>query len=165
MPLADNHGSLKKGQRVYFDDFEIGQRFKTVSFTVDKVDVVDFASRWDPQPFHIDEEAAKASLFGGLTACSAHIFSIFCRIAPQWLFHVDLQVMAGLGFDAMRIHKPVYAGDTLYCMVNVDQLKASRTKPDRGIVTNFCQLYNQHDECVFEVYSTAMVARNINNQA
>ena len=150
---------IEQGQDVYFDDFEIGQKFITESYSVEKEEVISFAKKWDPQPFHIDEAAAKASMFGGLTACSAHIFSMFCAIAPKWKLKANLQVMAGLGFDGMKMLHPIYVGDVLTCIVNVSELHASKSKKDRGVVTNFCQLINQDEKVVFEVYSKAMVRR------
>ena len=142
----------------YFEDFCLGQTFDTESFTLEKQAMIDFAQQWDPQPFHIDEQAARQSIFGQITACSAHIFSIYCAIAPKWKQPVQLQVLAGLGFDGLKMHLPVYAGDTLTCLIKVEQLRRSQSKPDRGIVTHFCQLMNQRQECVFEIYATALVS-------
>ena len=129
-----------------------------VSKDADKI--IEFAKKWDPQPWHIDESAARASHFGGLTACSAHIFSIFCITSQRWQSGVVQQAIAGLGFDEMRMHKPVYAGDTLRCVSIVDTARASRSKPDRGIVVYQTQLINQHNEVVFSIKASTLMARD-----
>ena len=123
-------------------------------------EIIEFASKWDPQPWHIDEEAAKASFFGGLTACSAHIFSIFCITSPRWQNGRAQQAIASLGFDELRMLKPVYAGDTLRCVTIFDTVRQSRSKPDRGIVIYASELINQNDQVVFSVKCSTLMARD-----
>jgi acyl dehydratase len=146
----------------YFDDCIVGEQHLAGSYTVTAQDIIEFARSWDPQPFHIDEEIAKASIFGGLTACSAHIFSIFCITSQRWQSGVVQQAIAGLGFDEMRMHKPVYAGDTLCCITVVYEARVSASKPDRGIVTFDSQLLNQDDEVVFSIKASTLMARDPN---
>jgi len=148
-----------QGKPLYFDDCVVGAEHAAASHTVTAPEIIAFATTWDPQPWHIDEDAAKASHFGGLTACSAHIFSIFCITSQRWQSGVVQQAIAGLGFDEMRMHKPVYAGDTLRCVSIVDSVRASRSKPDRGIVVFNTQLINQHDDVVFSIKASTMMAR------
>ena len=71
-----------------------------------------------------------------------------------------LQAMAGLGFDEMRMHKPVYVGDTLHCVTEVASVRASASKPDRGIVVYASRLLNQREELVFSIKASTLVARN-----
>jgi acyl dehydratase len=144
----------------YFDDCVVGAEHLAGSHTVTAQEVIDFARTWDPQPWHVDEEVARTSMFGGLTACSAHIFSIFCITSQRWQSGVVQQAIAGLGFDEMRMHKPVYAGDTLHCVTNVDGARVSTSKPDRGIVTYHTQLMNQDDEVVFSIKASTLMARD-----
>jgi acyl dehydratase len=144
----------------YFDDCVIGAEHAAGSHTVTAQEIIDFAGTWDPQPFHVDEEVAKSSVFGGLTACSAHIFSIFCITSQRWQSGVVQQAIAGLGFDEMRMHKPVYAGDTLHCKSVVHEARVSTSKPDRGIVTYQTQLMNQDDEVVFSIKASTLMARD-----
>ena len=101
--------------KFFFEDYHVGDQYRSVSQLVDRQGVIEFATQWDPQPWHIDEAQAKESMFGGLTACSEHIFSLFCLIGQQWEGGEQQQVLACLGFDEMLMLKPVYAGDTLYC--------------------------------------------------
>lgn len=149
-----------QGKPFYFDDCVIGAEHAAAAHTLTAKEIIDFAKMWDPQPWHIDEAVAKASIFGGLTACSAHIFSIFCITSQRWQSGVVQQAIAGLGFDEMRMHKPVYAGDTLRCVSIVGAARASQSKPDRGIVTYHTQLLNQNNEVVFSIKASTLMARD-----
>jgi acyl dehydratase len=144
----------------YFDDCVVGAEHAAASHTVTAQDIISFARAWDPQPWHIDEGIARASHFGGLTACSAHIFSIFCITSQRWQSGVVQQAIAGLGFDEMRMHQPVYAGDTLRCVSLIDTARASASKPDRGIVIYHTRLLNQNNEVVFSIKATTLMARD-----
>lgn len=150
----------QQGKPFYFDDHVVGAEHAAGSCTVTAQEIIEFASKWDPQPWHIDEAAAKASHFGGLTACSAHIFSIFCITSQRWESGVVQQAVAGLGFDEMRMHKPVYAGDKLRCISVIDTARLSRSKPDQGIVIYHTHLVNQRDERVFSVKASSLMARD-----
>jgi len=149
-----------QGKPLYFDDCVVGDEHPAASHAVTAAEIIEFAQQWDPQPWHIDEEVARASHFGGLTACSAHIFSIFCITSQRWQSGVVQQAIAGLGFDEMRMVKPVYAGDTLHCVSIVHDVRASRSKPDRGIVVFESQLINQDAEVVFSIKASTMMARD-----
>lgn len=130
------------------------------SYEVDKQEVIEFATKWDPQSWHLDEEAAKTSIFGGLTACSAHIFSIFSITSPQWQNGAVMQALASLGFDEMHMMKPVYAGDSVRCVTKIEKVRPSRSKPDRGIVVYKCELRNGADELVFSIKCSTLMARD-----
>ena len=145
---------------LYFDDHVVGASVRCGSHVVTAEEIITFAEQWDPQPWHIDEAAAKASFFGGLTACSAHIFSIFCVTSPQWQNGRVQQAIASLGFDELRMHKPVYAGDRLRCLTTIESARLSRSKADRGIVVYASRLINQDDEPVFSVKCSTLVARD-----
>lgn len=144
----------------YLDDHVVGETVECGSYDVTAEEIIEFASKWDPQPWHVDEEQAKASFFGGLTACSAHIFSIYCITSPQWQNGAVQQAMASLGFDELRMLKPVYAGDTLRCVTRFDTVRVSSSKPDRGIVVYASELINQNDEVVFSAKCSTLMARD-----
>lgn len=146
-------------EKFYFENYRVGDQYKANAYTVGKEEIIDFAKKWDPQPFHVDEDAAKASIFGGLTACSAHIFAIYCATSQRWEIDVEQQVLASLGFDEVRMHQPVFAGDSLYCLNKVEMVRESKSKPDRGIVATRCELINQRDEVVFSILSTYLMKR------
>lgn len=149
-----------QGKPFFFDDCVVGDEQLAGVHTVSADEIVAFAKVWDPQPFHVDEEAARASIFGGLTACSAHIFSIFCITSQRWQSGVVQQAVAGLGFDEMRMHKPVFAGDTLQCKTVIASARPSKSNPDCGIVTYDTRLENQDGEVVFSTRASSMLARD-----
>lgn len=133
---------------LYLEDFKVGTwRESTESYLVTEDEIIEVARRWDPQPFHIDREAASDSLFGGLVACSAHLFAI-----ASWLAHHmedPTAAVAGLGWDKIRIHAPVMAGDEISCRVQCLESRPSSSQPGCGVITVFNELYNQREELVY----------------
>jgi acyl dehydratase len=143
---------------LYFDDIEVGvKRVVSVTYPVEKAEIIAFAGRWDPRPFHLDEAAAALSVFGGIVACSAHIFSILSWFST----HSERRVasLAALGFDALRIPRPVRPGDVLTCSFTCLEKNESRSRPDRGIVRTLASMTNQENVEVFSVVVTTMVAK------
>jgi acyl dehydratase len=151
---------MSAGHAYYFEDYVLGEEHQAGSYVLRSDEIIEFASTWDPQPFHIDEDIAKASVFGGLTACSAHIFSIFCITSQRWQSGAVQQAVAGLGFDEMRMLKPVYAGDTLRCVSVIDSLRLSASRPTCGIVGFLTRLDNQHGETVFSIKAASLQSRD-----
>lgn len=147
-------------QPMFLDDHQVGESIKCGSYEVTAQEVIAFACKWDPQPWHVDEEAAKASVFGGLTACSAHIFSIYCITSPQWQNGKIQQAIASLGFDGLRMRQPVFAGETVRCITTINSVRVSASKPDRGIVVYGSDLLNERDEVVFSVECATLMARD-----
>lgn len=147
-------------KKFYLEDHVVGEQVDCGSYVVDAPGIIRFAKEWDPQPWHVDEAAAEASFFGGLTACSAHIFSIFCITSPQWQNGAEQQAIASLGFDDMRMLKPVYAGDTLHCVTTFDTVRPSKSNPDRGIVIYASELFNQRNEAVFSIKCSTLMSRD-----
>ena len=148
---------MSGSRRLYFEDLPVGIRCAVGRWELDRADVVDFARRWDPQPFHIDEEAARASLYGGLTASSLHLFAICTRLffdAPE-----PVSVLAMLGKDAVRFPAPARVGDRLDYTTECIEARASRSAPDRGIVRLRDTLHNQRGDTVMTQEVTLMVAR------
>ncbi len=141
----------------YFEDYQVGDEYTTLSHRFEIQQIIEFAKTWDPQPFHTDEAIAKASHFAGLTACSAHIFSVFCRISQQWTINVKQQAFASLGFDEMRMHQPVYAGDTVHCRVRVEAARKSQSNPDCGVVSVRSVMLNEKGDRVFSILSAFLM--------
>jgi acyl dehydratase len=142
---------------LYFEEPGIGTRSAAGPYPVSRDEIIQFAKQYDPVPRHIDEEAAARSVFGELTAYSAHTFSIFIllttRLQPQ------LHVLAGLSWDDLRLPHPVRAGDELDLETTVLEMHESKSKPDRGIVRTRVLLRNQRRETVLECTSNIFVAR------
>ena len=143
---------------MYFEDIEIGQnRVKSVTYQVTKEEIIEFARHWDPRSFHLDEKAAVSSVFGGLVACSAHIFSILSWFGTHGKRRTAS--MAALGFDELRMRHPVRPDDTLACTFTYLEKHESRSKQDRGIVRTLASLSNQESIEVFSAVITTMVAK------
>ena len=142
----------------YFDDFEVGDRFESAGATVTEAGVIDFALRYDPQPFHMDVEAAKQSLFGGLIA------SGFQTLALSFRLFLDQGIFAACnlgspGLDEVRWLKPVYPGDTLHVVAEVVGKTPSSSRPDRGSVRMKYTTFNHKGEAVLTLVGTHILLR------
>jgi acyl dehydratase len=146
--------------RLYFEDAEVGVTSKAGPYLVSKNEVIQFAKQYDPQPRHIDEEAAARSIFGGLSASSAHKFSIFVLLTSR--FQPQLDVLAGMGWDELRLPNAVRPGDELDLEATILEKRESKSKSDRGIIRNQIYLRNQKRETVLQCISNILVARRPN---
>lgn len=118
-----------------------------VTYPVSESEVVEMASKWDPQPFHTDKEAAKQSIFGGLVASSAHIIPIFIWLGQQE--GVRTAAVSALGFEEMRPLLPIRPGDVLSYRYACTEKRPSKSRPGIGIVKCEGRMYNQKGELVF----------------
>ena len=142
----------------YFDDFEIGERMVTAGITLTESLIIDFAMRYDPQPFHIDAEAAKASNYGGLIASGFQTLALgFRMVLETGIFRAC--GMGSPGFDELRWLKPVRPGDTLHSELEVIDKKPSASKPDRGMLRMRYRIRNQRDEDVITFTSMQLTRR------
>lgn len=142
----------------YFEDFKAGDVIELGSRTVTRDEIVAFAREFDPQPFHLDEEAAKRSIYGGLLASGWHTTALFMRIFYDGLVR-DFASMGSPGIDEIRWPKPVRPGDTLSGRFTVLESTPSRSKPDRGVVRSLCELRNQHGEVVLTLVGMSLIGR------
>src|SRR6266851_7197434 len=141
----------------WFDDLALGMRFKTREVTVTTEDIKRFAAEFDPQPFHLDEEAAKETVFKGLAASGWHTAAIAMNLAVQ-VRPFGPHPLLGAGVDDLRWPKPVRPGDTLHVEGEVVELVPSKTKP-QGIVRVNWTAYNQHGEAVYTFNPIGIVPR------
>lgn len=142
----------------YLEDFTVGEVFKAGGMTFTESMIVDFALMYDPQPFHIDVEAAKKSVFGGLSASGMFTLSMVFRMFYQeGLLRVCN--MGARSFDEIELPRPVMAGDTVRSEVEVIEARASRSKPDRGLLRLRYRGYNQRDEMVISYVIPHIVRR------
>jgi acyl dehydratase len=142
--------------KIYFEEVEIGKKVRIESYEVTKEEIISYATKWDPQFFHIDEEAAKDSVFGGLCACTAHTIAIQSWLANQT--PKPYAVMAGLGTKEMYMRAAVRPGDVLSLETTILDKRLSKSKPDRGIATTQMHLVNQNDEIVLEAIGVVMIS-------
>lgn len=133
----------------WFEDWEVGEVHDYGSYTVTQEEIVAFARQFDPQPFHIDPEAAKASPYGGIIASGWHTGALWMRM------HVDAQIgernpaaIGSPGLLELRWVKPVRPGDTLRCRSTLIEKVELRSRPDRGILRSRHEVFNQNDEIV-----------------
>ena len=140
----------------YFDDFHVGESFETEPNFISKDEIIDFASKYDPQTFHLDEDAAKNGPFGRLTS------SGFMTLGKSFTQIFDTNVfngssMGAWGLDELRWTKPVYPGDTLKTQVEVLEKKLSSKNPIKGTVRLKQTVYNQNEDVVMTWISNSMI--------
>jgi acyl dehydratase len=138
----------------YFDDLQVGMRFETGTHTMTEDQIKEFAAKFDPQPFHLDDGLARASLFGGLAASGWHTAAITMRLL------VDMGIPAGglIGTGCeLSWPRPTRPGDTLRVMSEVMDVVPSRSRNDRGTVVMRSETRNQNDEVVQQL-TAKMVA-------
>jgi len=141
----------------WFDDLKLGMRFKGGEVAVTKEDIKRFATEFDPQPMHLDEEAAKQTAFKGLAASGWHTAAMAMRLAVE-IRPFGPHPLLGAGVDDLRWPKPVRPGDTLHLEGEVVELVPSKTKP-QGIARIKWTAYNQHGEAVYTFNPIGIVPR------
>ena len=142
----------------YFEDFHPGQDIDLGTRSVSEEEIIAFAKEFDPQPFHVDPEAAAQSIYGGVIASGWHTCSMMMRMVVDGLM-AKASSMGSPGLDGVRWLAPVRAGDTLNVHYQTEKVKASASKPDRGVVWSKWVAINQHGETVCTVEGMGMFAR------
>ena len=142
----------------YFEDFAPGQDIDLGTRTVTEEEIVAFAREYDPQPFHVDRDAAAHSIYGGVIASGWHTCGMMMRMVVDGLLNRSAS-MGSPGLDGVRWLAPVRAGDTLNVRYQTVQVKASRSKPDRGVVWSKWVAINQHGQTVCTVEGMGMFGR------
>jgi acyl dehydratase len=143
---------------LYFEDFTPGREFQTDGVTITEAQILDFALTFDPQPFHLDVEAAKQTIFGGLIASGFHTMALTFRLFAQTRALAACS-LGSPGADELRWLRPVRPGDTLRAIVRVVEQRPSTSKPDRGIVRLHWTTLNQSGEPVLTMTSMQLVQR------
>ena len=141
----------------YFEDFAIDQKFGSEPRPVEAAEIKAFAAQFDPQPFHLDEDAARGSLFGGLAASGWHTAAMTMRLCLS----SDLRPAGGIigGGGELTWSKPVRPGDTLRVEIEVMETRTSRSRPTQGLVKVRIATLNQHGETVQTFSPTLLVER------
>ena len=143
---------------LYFEDLELGKQYRSDELTVTQEAIVEYAALYDPQPFHLDPEAAKASVFGELVASGWHTAALTMRLrvtsplrlAGGWI---------GMGVEYLKWPKPVRPGDTLQAAMEIIEKRESASNPTRGIIRVRTTTFNQHGDVVFETVSVQLAIR------
>lgn len=142
----------------YYEDIEVGSSKKFGHYEVTREEVLEFASRYDPQPFHLDEEAAAQTHFGKISASGWHTCAMTMAMMVE---NMKSDRQAGLGspgVDKLRWIKPVYPGDVLRCESEVIEKRRSKSRPEMGIFKGLNRTYNQNDDLVLEMVSNGLIS-------
>jgi len=140
----------------YFEDLNPGDKFTSPGFTLTAQDLIEFARKYDPQPFHMDPEAAEASHFGALVAPG------FQTAALSWALAIKTGIfrksaLAGLGVEGLQWLKPVRAGDILTCRFEILETRVSSSRPGTGIAVSRFDLFNQDGDLAFTMRMTQLL--------
>ena len=139
----------------YLEDFAEGDIHEFGPISITEEEIVRFGKQFDPQFFHIDPEAARATAYGGLIASGWHTCGLFMRLFVEHYLPGPAS-LGSPGVDELRWLKPVRPGDELTLRVTVHKVKPSRSKPDRGVLFSFCEMVNQKNNVV-----ATMMAMNL----
>lgn len=145
---------------IFFDDVVLGDTLSAGPYRVEAEEIVAFASRYDPRPYHLEEEAGRQSIFGGLVASGIHTIAIWNRL--RFEAEMGLAQLAGLGVDKIRYHTPVRPGDTLRLEATCSEARPSASKPDRGVLTYAHAVLNQDGEVAMTLEVRLLVAKTGN---
>jgi len=150
-------GGVSAEQRLYLDDLQVGQRFKSASHALNEEQIKAYARKFDPQPFHLDEEAAKHTLFAGLAASGWHTVAITMRLMVEG----GLPLAGGIIGSGGEISwpKPTRPGDVLSVISEIVEVTPSRSRPDRGMVKVRSETVNQRGEIVQILLARLIVPR------
>lgn len=142
----------------YFEDITLKKKRVLGEFTADKDEMIAYAIKWDPQPFHIDEEAAMNYPYGALTASSGYTLAIVTYLRATQETPKGA-VLGMLEYEKVKFPKPVYPGDHLIVTSKPIEKRESVSSSDRGIVKAHVEIRNQHDEIVLSYITVAMIAK------
>jgi acyl dehydratase len=142
----------------FFEDFKLGWTYESEPRTLTAAGIVEFAREWDPQRYHTDEDAARATPFGGLIASGWQTGCLAMRLMCDG-YLTDSSCIASPGLDELRWLKPVRPGDSLRFRAEVLDARPSASKPDRGVVRWRWEMLNQHDEVVLSALGTQFFLR------
>jgi len=142
----------------HFDELAVGDRFTSGPGSLSEEQIIAFARDYDPQSFHLDREAAKASIFGGLVASGFQTIGLAFRLIWDTGLFAGTNI-GGHGLDEIRWPRPVRPGDALTVTVTVEALIPSRSRPDRGTARNRYRMHNQKGEEVFSMLASQILKR------
>jgi len=154
---TESHRTHEDGARLYLDDLQVGQRFQSGTYAIDEGQIKAFAAEFDPQPFHLDERAAHASIFKGLAASGWHTAAIAMRLLVDGGLPFAHGIV-GLGGE-VAWPRPTRPDDILHVESEIVEITPSRSKPHQGIVTVRVTMFNQNGEAVYLLTAKLLVLR------
>lgn len=141
----------------YFEDMVVGEKRSFGSRPVTREEVIDFASKYDPQPFHLDDEAAAKTHFGKLAASGWHTCAMTMSMMVAHFMEEEQAGLGSPGVDELRFVRPVFPGDTLRCESEVLEKTPSKSKPDRGSLRTQIRTFNQDGQEVLRFIGISMM--------
>lgn len=142
---------------IYFEDIVVGTKTKFGSYQVTREEVIEFAQKYDPQSFHLSDEAAAKTHFGRLAASGWHTTAMTMAMVVENLLNTEQAGLGSPGIDELRWLKPVYPGDTLRCETELLDKRPSNSRPEMGSYRSQMQVFNQHDEPVMRFISIGLI--------
>jgi acyl dehydratase len=158
MTKRSSPGPAARNYRYYWEDFPTGSTRDFGPMAVTREATIAFAALWDPQPFHLDDAAAEASLFGRLSASGWHTCAMAMRMMCD-AYLLDTASLGSPGLDSLKWLKPVHPGDTLSGRLTVLEARPMNSKPHVGLVRSQWQVFNQLGEPVLEMEGWGMFRR------
>jgi acyl dehydratase len=144
---------------IYFEDLEVGTETDFGSYEVTREEVLDFARKYDPQPFHLSDEAAAKTHFGRIAASGWHTCAMTMAVIARKVVGEEQAGLGSPGIDELRWLKPVYPGDTLHVKGTIVDKTPSRTRPDIGSFRTETAVTNQHGVPVMRYTSIVLMRR------
>ena len=141
---------------LYFEDIRPGDSMRSPTYAIERDEMIEFARRWDPVPIHVDPDAAEAAI-GGLTASGTFVLAVKSRLLHE--LPEDAAIIGSAGYDELRFHEPLRPGDAVHVVLEWLDCRASRSKPDRGVVKLRISLVNQGGVTVMSHLDTLIVRR------
>lgn len=144
---------------IYFEDLVVGSETDFGSYEVTRTEVIEFASKYDPQPFHLDDEAAAGTHFGRIAASGWHTAAMVMAVIARKVVGENQAGLGSPGIDELRWKKPVYPGDTIFVRGRIVEKTPSRSKPEIGSFRTETTVTNQHGETVMTFTSIVLMRR------
>jgi acyl dehydratase len=141
----------------YFEDIVVGEKQSFGSYTVTREEVMEFAGKYDPQAFHLDDEAAAKTHFGRLSASGWHTCAMTMAMMVENFKGQNVASLGSPGVDELKWLKPVYPGDTLRVEAEVIEKRQSASRPEMGITKSRQTVFNQHNEPVLSMVSNGLI--------
>jgi len=141
----------------YFEDLEVGSKASFGAYEVTREEVVAFAEKYDPQPFHLSDEAAAQTFFGRLSASGWHTAAMTMRMTVDYFREHRQAGLGSPGIDELKWLRPVYPGDTLRCETEMLEKRLSASRPGMGITKVRTTVFNQHDQPVMTFVANGLI--------
>lgn len=139
----------------YLEDLVIGEERVSSPVVISAEEIIEFASKYDPQPFHVDEEAAKKTMFGGLIASGTHTLAYWRKMDDE--INADIAYICGLEYERVRLITPLRPGDEMQLRSRIVEARPSKSKSDRGVVKVDYRVFNQNDDTLATLVCTSLV--------